>query len=376
MLLFARTVPSGWEEAALLVASVPRALGVILLPQLLPALGLIALLVFALAFADYEVASLLQVPTYPVEVFLLYAGVFAPGEAARACLPLLGVALVTAAPLGWLLSRGLIRRWPARVFGEWPVTRSQRRVFVAVALALFAGCVLWPAVGLLGPLGSTPEGFRALRAGAPALANSMLTTMIAVLFAFALGVLASGAVVRARPAGRSLLVATLLLPACLPGPAFAIAWVELLTLLPASFQDTSSVWPPLNPALCLAARWAGLAALLIAAARLALPQDLLDAARLQEGSPLRRAWHVELPLVAPVLVSAAALVAALCHGAVGTLVLTVPAGFEVAPLRIDNLLHYGAREDATALAVAAATLGAGIPLAMALAARGLWRRTS
>ena len=62
----------------------------------------------------------------------------------------------------------------------------------------------------------------------------MLTTMIAVLFAFALGVLASGAVVRARPAGRSLLVATLLLPACLPGPAFAIAWVELLTLLPAA----------------------------------------------------------------------------------------------------------------------------------------------
>jgi len=374
LLLAARSLPIGWEEAALLTAPLPTVVRRILLPPLLPFLAVVTLLVFSLCFADYEVASLLQVVTYPIEVFLLYASVYAPGEAARACLPLLAVAIVTAAPLGALLSRGLVRQWPASVSGSWPLTRGQRSALLALALTLAAGFSLWPMLGLLSAADATPQTLDALRAGAPALANSLATTAASVLIAIGLGVAASGALVRARPATRALLSMLLLVPVCLPAPAYAIAWVALAAAWPPALRDGLASLPALVPAFCIAARWAGLVALLAAAARLALPRSALDAARLQEGSAVRRFLRVELPLVVPVLLAAAAILSALSQGAIGILVLTVPAGFEVAPLRIDNLLHYGAREQAVALAVASAALAAGIPLALAIAASRAGRR--
>jgi ABC-type Fe3+ transport system permease subunit len=331
------------------------------------------MLVFALCFADYEVASLLQVVTYPVEVFLLYAGMFSPGEAARACLPLLAVACVTATVLALGLGSGMARQWPSRVLGEWPLPRWQARGLLALVLLWVAGFVAWPALGLVSQLEATQSSWQGLRAGAPALANSLATTLAAVLLALAFGGMAAGALVRARAATRTALVAALLIPLCLPGPAFGIAWVELLSRWPSSLRVLLAALPALAPALCIAARWAGLVAVLVAAARLALPQSALDAARLQEGNALRRALRIELPLIRPMLLAATAVVASLAHSATGTLVLTVPAGFEVAPLRIDNLLHYGARDQAVALAIATALIAAGIPLVLALSASRFWR---
>jgi ABC-type Fe3+ transport system permease subunit len=374
VLLAARALPVGWEEAALLAAPLRRVLLEILLPQLRPLVGVIGLLVFALCFADYEVASLLQVVTYPVEVFLLYAGVFAPGQAARACAPLLLVSLVTASALGALLSRTLARQWPARVAGAWPLTPTQRRTLLWLSLGVAAACTLWPAFGLLGQLGA-PRGIgAALRDGAPALVNSLTATACAAGLALALGVAASGALIRATLGSRAVLAILLLLPACLPGPVYGIAWVELMSVAPAVLRVALASLPALGPALCLAARWAGVVALLVAAARRALPTSALDAAALQQGSAARRFVRIELPWIAPALLASGAVLCALAQSAVGVLVLTVPPGFEVAPLRIDNLLHYGSRADAVALAVACAVFAAALPLALAAAARRVGNR--
>lgn len=374
--LAAKSIPIGWEEAGLVAAPLPRVVTRILVPPLLPLLAAATLLVFTLCFSDYAVASLLQVLTYPVEVFLLYAGVFEPAQAARACMPLLAVAVVTAALLGALLGGALVGQWPAAVAGSWPLTRWQRRGLLGAALLVLAGCAAWPAAGLLGTLEATPQSLDALRAGAPALLNSLATTALSVGIALALGVAASGPLARASAGGRALLATWLLVPVCLPGPAYAIAWVELVGAWAPALRGGLASVPALVPALCIGARWAGPVALLVAAARSALPRGLLDAARIQEGSALRRLLRIELPLVAPVGLAAAAIVAALVQSATGILVLTAPPGFEVAPLRIDNLLHYGAKEQAVALALASAGLAVCVPLALAAVAHSVWRRVA
>jgi ABC-type Fe3+ transport system permease subunit len=376
VLLAARSVPIGWEEAGLLAAPLPHVLRRILLPQLRPLLGVALLLVFALCLSDYAVASLLQVPTYPVEIFLLYAGAFAPGQAARACMPLLGVAALVAVLLGTLIDRGLAQHWPAAVLGSWPVTRWQRHGLLALALALMLSCTAWPVLGLLSRLETAPGTLLALRAGAPALANSLATAACAVALALALGSAASGALLRAKPRSRCALAMLLLVPLCLPGSAYAIAWVELSAIWPRALKDPLASLPALLPALCIAARWSGPVALLMTAARLALPRGAIEAAFLQEGSRLRRFLRIELPLVAPVVLASCAILFALSQSAVGILVLTAPPGFEVATLRIDNLLHYGASEQAVALAIASAALAAIAPLVLAGVARSVWRRTT
>jgi iron(III) transport system permease protein len=237
-------------------------------------------------------------------------------------------------------------------------------------------CTLWPTLGLMAQLGSPEEIAAALRSGAPALANSLGATLGAALLALALGTVSSGALARASGPMKSVWVTMLILPLCIPGPVYGIAWVELASTLHSSMRAAVGSVPALVPALCLAARWSGLVAVLVAAARLALPRHALDAARLQDGSTVRRFWWIELPWIAPVVIGAVALVCALAQTAIGVLVLTVPPGFEVAPLRIDNLLHYGAREQAVALAVCSAGLAAALPLVLVTAARALGRRST
>jgi ABC-type Fe3+ transport system permease subunit len=369
-----RSAPIGWEEAGLLAAPLSRVLRRIVAPQLVPFFAAAFLLVFALCFTDYAVASLLQVVTYPVELFLLFAGVFEPAEAARACMPALAVAVVLAALLGLLLGRGLARRWPAVIAGSWPLTPRQRSGLLLLASAAWVACTAWPVIGILSQLEASQRSVDALRTGWPALGNSLATTSLSLLLALGLGVAASGPLVRARTAWRCLLATLLLLPICLPGPAYAIAWVELVSTWAPGLRGGLASLPPLVPALCIAGCWVGPVALLVAAARIALPRNALDAARIQEGRALHRFLRVELPLVAPVALVGAAFVAALAQSATGILVLTAPPGFEVAPLRIDNLLHYGAREQAIALAVASAALASGLPLALVGAARVASRR--
>jgi len=110
----------------------------------------------------------------------------------------------------------------------------------------------------------------------------------------------------------------------------------------------------LGPALCLAARLGGPACLFLAAARLALPAEMLEAARIQEGRSFRRGLWIAAPQLAAPALGAAGILLALSLNAVGLLVLTVPPGFETLPLRADNLLHYGLPEEAIALAIATA----------------------
>ena len=361
------------EEAAFLVAPLPRVLVGVVLPRLLPVLGVAGLFVFALAFSDHAVASLLQVLTYPVEVFLLQASAFAPGQAARACLPLIAIAAILAFSLARSISRFPRPQSARRVARDWSLGPRERLVGIAIGTVVLLAAFAWPAARILGQV-APGQALEALRTGSPALANSLAVSACAVLPALVLGAAASGPVVRAGPRFGAGLAMLLLLPMCLPGSAFAIAWVELLGWLPPPLRTALSVAPPLAPALCIAARLAGVVALLLAAARLAVPRGAREAALLAESSATRRFLRTELPMVAPVALVAAAIVAALANAAAGTLVLTAPPGFEVAPLRVDNLLHYGAHGQAIALSAAGAGLTMGATLALAIAGGALRRR--
>ncbi len=372
LVLAARAAPRAPEEAGLLAMTVSRVAALVLLPRVFPALAAATLLVFVLCLSDHAVASLLQVLTYPVEIFLLYAGSFDASEAARACIPLVAVGAATAAAFAATLPGDPPQGSSASGRLDWSLGRRERLLGGTILVGALTVTVGLPFAGLFLGIERVPEALGAIRSSGGAIGHSLGIALAGASLCPLLGLAASELIVRAPARARRALAAVLLLPLCVPSSAYAIAWVELgrewgpFTVLPAF----------LEPALCLVGRWAGPAALLLAAARLSLPRGLREAALLQEESDIWRFLRVELPLIAPLALVASAAVAADSLAASGLLVLTVPPGIELLPLRVDNLIHYGERGAAAALALTQAILSAGLFLGLLGLARRLdrsWR---
>jgi ABC-type Fe3+ transport system permease subunit len=239
---------------------------------------------------------------------------------------------------------------------------------LAAVLAVSMGT---PLLLLISELPSLSDAARARGGGLGAIGNSLLVSAGSAALALAVAWPASAVVAsRSRPA--LIALATLLLvPQCVPASAYGIAWVEMSSARGLPMDALG--W--LGPTLCLAARLGGPACLFLAAARLALPAEMLEAARIQEGRSLHRGLWIAAPQLVPPAVAAAGILLALSLNAVGILVLTVPPGFEVLPLRADNLLHYGLPEEAIALAIATAVLATAPALLLVGAARLLRSRS-
>ncbi len=350
------------EEAGFLFASPGRALRGIVVRQVVPVFLAAGLLVFGLALSDYAVASLLQVATYPVEIFLFYAGKFDPGAAARACLPLFASGLLLAGASAWLAPRVWIRRTGPTQGAGWPLSPRGRLVAILLVVAGVLVVVLPPLVGLLGSLPVGRALRRAIGSGMPAAANSVGIALVATFVCLMFAIPVSARLVALQPKRMALTSAALLLPVFVPASAFGIAWVELEAVMGRPVSRFGLV----GPALCLAAHLGGAATLMLAGARRSLPLEPIEAASIVQPSAWRRWVWVEFPLLGPSVAGIAGVVFALALNDAGILVLTVPPGREVLPLRVDNLLHYGLPEEAVALAMFTAG-SAAIP-----ALAGLW----
>jgi len=370
----ARHLPSAPEHAGLLAVGFWRTLVSILLPSVIGVLGIASLFVFALTFADYSVASLLQVPTYPIEVFLNYAGMFRGDQAARSCLPLLLIGAILAA---WLasLAPGIVLRNESPDFAKaWPVSRGTRALVFGAAWGTLLAAISPPLCFLLARFPGVQASLFALESGWDATVHSIFIAAMTVCGTLALAVPGSAGLASCRQRWLSPIVALLILPYCVPASAYGIAWVELV----GRFMPSSTALPEYVNAfpscLCLSIRFAGPTVLLLAGARRALPREAIQAAMLQESRATRRFIWIELPLMAPAILGCAAVLLALSLNAVDLLVLTVPPGFDVLPLRTDNLLHYGVPEEASILAFATAVLAAVPAAGLMGGSRLLWGR--
>src|SRR4030095_8365992 len=87
-----RRIESRLEEAALLVAPVPRVLTRITLPLLSPSVASSGLLTFVLALSDYAVPNLLRQRVFTTEVFTAFAALYDVSRATALALPLLAAA--------------------------------------------------------------------------------------------------------------------------------------------------------------------------------------------------------------------------------------------------------------------------------------------
>lgn len=309
-------VDASVAESAWLARGPAQAWLQVLLPLVSPVLGAGAALAFLFALADYGVPSLLQVDTYPVEVFALLDGYHDFGAAARASLPLwmlgAGVALLSwrlASPrLGELFSARALS--PAR-YRLSSRSRGPASLLLLVALAL----VLAPFVALVSQVNRLSLLGLALWEASSDILNTLGFSLLVALVTTALaGWLAS------RP-DRWVRMGALLLLASPP----ALLALGIVRLYGAQLV------------LGLTARNLAVPLLLLATAFALVPRTLHDAVHLA-GKGRRLLW---LDLHLPFYRLGFCLAFALAVGDLTLTLLLTPPGAGSLSMRIFNLAHYG-----------------------------------
>lgn len=359
------------EQACLLRPSWPVACR-ILLPLVAPSALAGAGLVFVLSLLEYGVPSLLQFNVYVMEVYASFSQDNDPVRAVAVAGALVLASATTLAGVQWGLKtnplRGQPRRFPPLDTEQWP---SLARTAVQWAVAALFLSVIGPVAVLLFRTGAPAAFVAALPPAARDIALTLAVATAAASVATPIAVLTASALVRSKRLGASgWLLCTL--PLAVPAPLTGIA---LIYVGNQPWLD----WGHGTPLLLVLAHMARLLpfAVFAAAAQVRrIDPALLEAVSLHNVGWWRRTLRVHAPLLAPAVMLSWLVMFVLSLGELGASLMVAPPGQATLPMRIYNLMHYGATESVAALslmmlAVAAVTGAIAIGLG-----RRLWPWTA
>lgn len=359
--------PELLEEASLLRPGWPVATR-ILFPLILPWVVSGAGLVLALSLLEYGVPSVLQYNVYSMEIYAAFSQDNDPVRAGALATPLVLAAAcllgLSQLPLGGNPLRGVPGRSANLRTTEWPAL-PQALLRPSLLIALLS--VVAPVLVLLSRCGSA-QCLAAAGAAAPReLLLSLTVAAVGASLASAVATPLALALVQGSLAAHTgWLVCAL--PMALPAPLMGIGLI-LVT------GSAGWAWSQDTPFVLV---WGHLARLLpfavfAAASQLRRVDPLLvDAAQLHDVGWWRRLARIELPLVAPALVLAWLVVFALSLGELGVSLLVAPPGQATLPMRIYNLMHYGASDVVAGLALLLLGLVVAFGAIVALLNRRLW----
>jgi iron(III) transport system permease protein len=305
-----------------------------------------SLFVYILAMINFNVASLLQVVTYPVEIYTRFSLSYSPGHATAQAMPLL---LVGLAPVAlWMVFARSRKGWMKRpeYTTQKPSAPFANAAGIVYASFLAAISVLLP-VGLLvtraGPLKTYGEAW------ATAKEEIVTSLIVATISATAITLLAFVGSYLAHKGSRAAKAGQLaIVPFLISGPLIGIGLIFLWNRPGPAGLVYDSVAVLIIASM---ARYAFLAHQGIAVALSAIDPKLEEAARVA-GIPLwRQAGGIVMPLLAPALIVAWVLSFIYTFSEVDATILVCPPGWTTLPVRLHTLMHYGPSNLIAALSV-------------------------
>jgi len=330
-------------------------------PSLVAAFGFL----FVLSCTDYSVPSLFGSDTYALDIFSVYSATGSAGAALITALPLL---IITVAVL--VACRSGIRRLaqtPNWTVGAWdnpPVVPGPVRLFQEGAFLLLGLQVVVVFSGLVYATGSWAKLSSALAFSAHEIGDSLLIVACVIAIGIPLAIVISRELLLPGVRG-SLWWGLILLPVAVPAPLIGIGIISLWNnpAMPVLYGTF------LMPAFASLSRFAAFAAIILYVQIRAIDPALIDAARVFSRDTVATLTKVTLPLLAPGIFIASAVLAALTLGELGATLIVTPPGFGTLAIKIYNYLHYGAAAEVAGLCLfmVAATLVAGVCVAGAVA---------
>ncbi len=332
----------------------------LLWPAARSAVVIAAAITFTLALNNFAVPSILQVKTFPAEVWVLFNTNLNALAALQTSWPMLLAPLVLVIAL-----RRQEFTWPresasgiAIAFRRQLGTAWLRMSALACVATVLLSLVV-PLVELMGTARTWGEFVPAFTAGTSAATNSFVyaagSAALTLLFAL----------FTARLRGLGWLWVFFLAPGLLLG----IAAVALFNRPGFEFFFRTAA----IVVFVLSVRHFALARSLTRSAYQSIDQDLIDGARLDGARGINLFGWIIFPQIAQPVAAAAYLVYVLCLWDVETILLVIPPGGETLALRIFGLLHYGHNAHVNALCLLLLLLGIA-PLILFAVAIALKRR--
>ena len=317
-------------------------------PYLLAGAGLL----FCQSLLDYSVPSLYQVNVYSLEIFAEYSASAEPIRAFLTGVPLVAIAAVVIALSQSRLRHAAVRQTWKRdawlVAPSWPrpLAFAQWCAVLVVVLQISV-----PLMVLLSTAGDLRELATTLSLAREEISFTVGLALLAALITLLLVVPVARELGRGdrRAGGWWILV---VLQLAIPGPLVGIGLIGLWRRLSPHVIYGSAIMP----VFANAARFAPWAAIVMHAHMRRLDPSLWEAARIANVGRARRLIWVYLPMLAPGLLAAASLVAALSAGELAATLIVAPPGHATLAMRIYNYLHYGASSSVASLCLAMAIM--------------------
>ncbi len=356
------------EEAALQYHRPVAVLRRITLPLVWPHVMAGTVFVFIFAFFDYGVAALLRVHTYPVEIFAQFSALYNEAAATALSLPVIVAALLLlVCQRLWMGGRSyVVIDTGKRKAVRYGLGRMRVPAVAAMVLAVSLSTVL-------------PLAVLAIRAGSWRVVSTTLSQLFLTVFLAAAAssamVLLSWVLAQVRQAScgraRTILDISFYIPFAMPATVLAIGLIYIWNRPYLQWiYGTAAIL-----VLAYVARFVPFSLQAVQSGLAQVGQSLRQAARLYQGSWVKRSWQIELPLCFPSLAAGWAIGFVLCMGELGATLLLVPPGLGTISLRIYTLMHYGAGQAVAALSLVLVLLNlSGAFFAFVSARRFGWSR--
>lgn len=343
-----KSIDRNKEEAAMLTQRPARVLGTVTLPLCLPHMLSGAVFVFIFAIVNVGVPDILRVRVYPLEIFIQYSAFFDTWKATLLSFPMVAVTLalifVQRLHMGdrSYVHIGSGERAPIRFnLGRWSM-------FCALAcVGLISCCVIVPIVTLLVKAGGIASYTRVLGSSIRPIVFSFSVAAAAALCTTILGGGVGYLQLRAQRMTKIAFALLVFIPFAIPATTMGIGLIGV-------WNHDSVNWIYGSMAIMIIAhmaRFSPYAATVVHSGVSQVGSRLEEAAILSGAGFGSVLMNIVARLTRRHLVVAAFIVFVLAFGELGTTLLVSPPGVETVPIKIYNLMHYGAEEMVAALCI-------------------------
>ncbi|MBN1930917.1 MAG: iron ABC transporter permease [Desulfobacterales bacterium] len=343
-----KSIDRNKEEAALSVYRPINVLGRVTLPLCLPNMLSGGVFVFVFSIINVGVADILRVRVYPLEIFIQFSAFFDTWKATLLSFPMTALTLI----LIFAQRRYMGDRSYVHIGGgekmQIRFNLGRAEIFCQLACMGIIGCsVMVPITTLLVKAGGVATYLRVLDSSVKPILLSFSVAAVAAVFTTILGGGLGYLQHRLGKFEQMLLALLVFVPFAVPATTMGIGLIGVWNRYPLHWIYGSMV-------IMIIAHMARFTPYATAVIQSGIGQV---SARLEEAAVLSGAGFVSIllnivtGLTRRHLVVAAFIVFILAFGELGTTLLISPPGVETVPVKIYNLMHYGAEEMVAALCI-------------------------
>jgi iron(III) transport system permease protein len=339
-------VDRGMEESSLLYHPPLRTVRKVTFPLVVPHILCGALFVFIFSIIDFGVPDLFRIRVYPVEIFIHFSALYDEKAASLLSYPLILVTLLAVLlqkyhmrqrsyvnlgagrgqPIRYILGKG---NPPAFLFS-----------FVVLSLA-----VVLPVIVLFRESGSLQNYARVFTTSVDQISYSLLLATLGGLFTVALAFPVSHLIERTGRKGTAFLEYMSVIPFAIPPTILGVGLIKVWNRQWIDLIYNSSI----IVVLAYVAHCIPFAIRLTSSGVKQLSPSLEEVGHLHSSSRGKVMRKILLPLCTPSLAVGFFITFVLSFGDLGTTLLVIPPGRETIPVKIYNLMHYGAEQMVAAL---------------------------